>query len=331
MQRLRNCSLILLTMLSFTDTIVLSANDSTRQKRDITFFVSSDTHIGRPDKDSLKASRTMIEAMHAAPGKKLPRELGGGTIRDPLGVVLTGDLTDDNRLEQWNQFDSIWSANGDGEIRYPVFEGWGNHDFHAGRKEVRAAMLERHQKRAYPITIAPGDGAHYSWDWNDVHLVHLNLYPGMEGGLSKYSPKNNNPRRSLEFLQDDLQEQVGNSKRPVILFFHYGFDSNGGTAWVDSEREAFYKVIRPYRVIALFVGHSHVQGYEKIETGEGGPSVDVFMSDDALSAGTSKKNGFYVVNIQDDEMLVAERLVPRPGQDKNPEWGFVRRVPLQAP
>jgi hypothetical protein len=44
-----------------------------------------------------------------------------------------------------------------------------------------------------------------------------------------------------------------------------------------------------------------------------------------------QKNGFYVVNIQDNEMLVAEKLVPRPGQDKGPEWGFVRRVPLKAP
>jgi hypothetical protein len=128
----------------------------------------------------------------------------------------------------------------------------------------------------------------------------------MEGGLSKYSPKNNNPCRSLESLGEDLREQVGNSKPPVILFFHYGFDSKGGSAWVASEREAFYKVIRRYRVIALFVSHSHVQEYQKIETSVGGPSLDVFMSDDRLSAGTSKKNGFYIVNIQDIEMLVAE-------------------------
>jgi cytolysin (calcineurin-like family phosphatase) len=110
----------------------------------------------------------MIEAMLAATGKNLPDGLGGGIIREPLGMVLTGDLADDNRLEQWNQFDSIWSANGDGEIRYPVFEGLSNHDFHAGRKEVRAAMLERHQDRVHTILVAKGEGAHYSWDWNDV-------------------------------------------------------------------------------------------------------------------------------------------------------------------
>ncbi len=299
--------------------------------RDVTFFVTSDTHIGRPeeDTDATKASMAMIAAMHAVKGAAFPEGLALGPVGAADGVVVTGDLTDDNQSEEWTQFDAIWGANGEGAVRYPVFEGWGNHDLHGSRPDVQKGMRARHQRRQHKTYVAEGDGAHYSWDWHDVHLVQLNLYPGMKGGLGLDSPDLYNPRNSLAFLAGDLAARVGKSGRPVILFFHFGLEENNNRGWASSEREAFYKVIDAYNVIGVFVGHSHAQRYEQVQSLAAGPSgrkIDMYVTDDTLSAASGRKTGFYVVHVGASEMVVAERTI----NGASP-WGFVRKTSLKTP
>jgi len=46
-------------------------------------------------------------------------------------------------------------------------------------------------------------------DWDDVHFVHLNLYPADRQSPSvKYSAKWHDPQRSLTFLREDVAERV---------------------------------------------------------------------------------------------------------------------------
>ena len=51
-----------------------------------------------------------------------------------------------------------------------------------------------------------GQNLHYSWDWDQVHFVHLNLFAGTQkaGVEQKWDPY-----KSLDFLKADLEKQVG--------------------------------------------------------------------------------------------------------------------------
>jgi hypothetical protein len=232
--------------------------------KDITFFLVSDTHYGLSD-SVVRANRGAIRAMSSLPGTPFPEDLGGEWIRPPQGVIVLGDLVEDGGGEsgeaQWRQFITDYGINGEGLVSYPVYEGFGNHDGGA-EHPVRSGIRERNRRRPDTLAIS-ANGYHYSWDWGRVHFVQLNLYPGSDGediinpwgkrfeGSWKY------PLHSLEFLQRDLAERVGDSGRPVVLLQHYGWDEWGLGWWGEAERDAFFDAIEPYNIAAVFWGHSH--------------------------------------------------------------------------
>ena len=53
------------------------------------------------------------------------------------------------------------------------------------------------------------NGYHYSWDWDFLHLVQLNIFPGNEVAPGYSAP---DPKGSLGFLADDLARCVGASR-----------------------------------------------------------------------------------------------------------------------
>ena len=72
-------------------------------------------------------------------------------------------------------------------------------------------MIARNRRR---VQAAPSIGAknyrlsenglHYSWEWGDVHLAMLNLYPG-DAGKGPEGAALNSPSYSLQFLIEDLK------------------------------------------------------------------------------------------------------------------------------
>ena len=112
---------------------------------------------------------------------------------------------------------------------------------------------------------------HYSWDWNGIHFVHLNLYPGDGGGIIGKTPYKqdicNNPLNSLSFLKADLEKHVGNKSTPVILIHHFGFDNYSVNDsinnlhkkgwWTEQERVAYWDAIAKYNIAAIVTGHNH--------------------------------------------------------------------------
>jgi cytolysin (calcineurin-like family phosphatase) len=229
--------------------------------RDITFFVASDLHYGQEqEKNNEQGNKKAIALMNNLPGTAFPNS-DFGVVQKPRGVLVTGDLTDsgssvnyDGKQSGVHVFDGFIDdypvKGGIGEhILYPVFEGYGNHDV---QKQTGDAVLKgiasRNVNRGTPVNIS-GNGLHYSWDWDDVHFVNLNLYAGGAGDA----------RESLVFLRNDLAERVGASGKPVVIMQHYGFDklSTEDRWWKQAERDAFYDAIKKYKVIAIFTGHDH--------------------------------------------------------------------------
>jgi cytolysin (calcineurin-like family phosphatase) len=142
------------------------------------------------------------------------------------------------------------------------------------------------------------NGLHYSWNWNEVHFVQLNLYPGdAPHSETRYSAAYHDPQGSLAFLKADLAANVGESGQPVVIAHHY--DLQGTDWWHEEERKAYYEAIKPYNVIVVFHGHTGTGVYRwKPDREE--------RALDVVNTGQTE-NGFFVVQVTRDRVRLAYR------------------------
>src|SRR5262249_31926764 len=139
------------------------------------------------------------------------------------------------------------------------------------KNDVMDGYMDFRMKNA-PGVSYDDTSKNYSWDWGPVHLVQGNLWAGKID--------------DLDWLRNDLANNVGSSGRPVILFQHFGWDAfskqrgcndaggkdctsdadcDSGVSCVDEywsadDRTAFKNLIGPYNVIGVFSGHRHAPG-----------------------------------------------------------------------
>ncbi len=216
---------------------------------DITFFCISDIHYGlAPEVNTL--APLMVDRMNELPGTAWPAGIDDSVVQPPRGVVVAGDTATSSLAEEWAMFTRDYGLQGEGRLAYPVYEGYGNHD---GGDTVVQQMKNRTPQRK-GVTRISADGYHYSWDWDFLHLIHLNVSPGLT-----YHPYD--PRFSYTFLTNDLALSVGDSDRPVIIFQHFGYDASSSGWWPAQDRTNFFEAIAPYNVIAVVHGHAHDNGF----------------------------------------------------------------------
>jgi hypothetical protein len=195
----------------------------------VTFFVASDSHFGAAGMSEL--NRSLVQQLNDLPGTEYPPEIGG-RVENPRGLLFLGDTTDNGLPEEFAEFETVYGLTGeDGLLRYPTFEAIGNHDLNA-ESPIKERAKQRH-----------GD-INYSWDWDDLHIVCLDMYPSAT---------------TLEWLARDLSRLPAD--RPVIPFFHYSLDGPYSNSWEPKEKEAFAKALEGRNVPVIFHGHEHRLGH----------------------------------------------------------------------
>jgi hypothetical protein len=229
--------------------------------KELTFYSYSDIHYGADHggKGPPKEKSEMMEEINTLPGKPYP-EAVGGVVGTPRGVIMSGDLINDGAVaqkypKQWADYIADFGVNGEGRCKWPVFEGVGNHDLN-DNLYVFNKVKERNviRKQLKLIDNVSSNGYHYSWDWEGVHFVNLNLFGGnvWNGEADAYGWAHH-PQYARDFLIKDLQEHVGNSGRPVVYIQHFRpIDENW---WTYSAADKLQKVLQDYNVIAMLVGH----------------------------------------------------------------------------
>jgi cytolysin (calcineurin-like family phosphatase) len=238
-----------------------------------------------------------------------------GKFAKPRGVVMPGDLIDDGDRaekgrktseEQYMLFKADLGLDGtDGRLKYPVFEGWGNHDGPPEGKEkngfsTRSQIKERNRIRMEKKLISnlSANGLHYSWDWDDVHFIQLNFYPAdKQNAKVKYSPVWHDPEDALAFMKEDLAEKVGSSGRPVVLMSHCGFDTDW---WVEEDWAAAYAAAKAYHVVLYIYGHTGTSVGAWAPAGE--EKKWTLINDGHTDA------GFFAINITGDRLRAAYRM-----------------------
>lgn len=288
-----------------------------QEKNDITFFVSSDTHYGNADNNQL--NKETIELMNSTPGMALPGSFNGGNVKTPRGVVLNGDLLDNGTgitaKDNWAEFVRDYGLTGDdGKLVFPVYEGFGNHDGGPAKSYDRNEIRERNKKRIGVKTISD-NGLHYSWDWDDLHLVQLNLFGGNgPEDVMNVSGPNHDPELALNFLKQDLEKNVGKSFKKVIVFQHFSWIDGMSDWWTMEAKDRFYEVVKDYNIVALINGHSHGASFI--------PWKGILTIHDGSTARPESGTGdFLVVRVTGDELSVIQR--------KRDGWGIMMRQSIK--
>jgi cytolysin (calcineurin-like family phosphatase) len=238
------------------DGAVASAELTVSSGRNIGWFSVSDTHFNPPPFDGRKDVSTnntaVINAINSLAGQAYP-DPDWGAVQVPRAVTHTGDCTDRGYPDEWAAFTAAYGVNGEGLVKYPVYDGYGNHDSYDAYPPVSAPVNIAQRNVLRENVWISSNGYHYSWDWEDVHFVQVNIYPG---NTKTYC------QASLDFLRDDLKKRVGQSGRPVIILQHFGFDSYSTNYWSGVDRETLYSCISNYNVAAILHGHNHNAGVE---------------------------------------------------------------------
>ncbi len=265
---------------------------------DITFFIIGDVHYGRYQlKNNEALNKIVIDEMNSAPSNfSYPKSVGGKKINKPRAVVVVGDLCDNGLQGQWagensvDGFVSDYGLNGNCRLKYPVYEGFGNHDYElSGKDHYSKDQVKIRNQSRQGISNLSENGFHYSWDWDNVHFINLNLYPGPQGNRWAES------EGSIDFLKADLAAKVGKSNRPVVICHHFGLDERSQKWWDPKDRDTYYETIKDYNIIAIFHGHTHksiVYQWRGIDVYDVGAGVDGEWS---------------AVNITDNELIFANR------------------------
>lgn len=225
-----------------------------------TFFAIGDPQVNIPKWGTAGTEKT-IDAMNALPGQPFPL---GGVVDAPRGVLIAGDLVDDTtNPANWSLYKTLFDPRGKAKLRFPAFEGAGNHDFDMQRgyaqwSYVQRDVIARNTQRAAKVST-DASGYHYSWDWDDVHFVCLNVFPGDEWREVYNRPMMwNDPKGALAFLRRDLHERVGTSGRPVVVYWHYGLRGWGlDEWWLPRDLDALKDVLAPYNIALILHGHEH--------------------------------------------------------------------------
>jgi len=253
---------------------------------DVTFLVTSDSqYLAGTNEEHNARNQATVREMNAITDRRWPAKFGAEAVGRPRGVVVVGDLVEHAGWEgEWKRFVADFGLDGtDGVLKYPVFEGWGNHDGPAEQAQIKKRNEARLKKKL--IQHVSENGLHYSWDWDDVHFVQLNLYP------ANRAAGRNDPQLSLDFLKAELAQNVGRSGRPVVLLHHY--DLQNFKWWSREEMAAYREAIKPYNVLLICHGHT-------------GLGVYTWNNYDIINAGQTE-NGFFVVQITDKHLRFAYR------------------------
>lgn len=234
---------------------------------DVTFLVVSDTHFGFGEIE--KEHDVLVRKLDAIEARPYPGEIRG-TVGKPRGLLVTGDLTEWGKVEEWEPFVARYGLTGrEGKLHMPVFEVIGNHD------RVHGPWVEEQ------VAARHGGSRFYAWDWDDVHIVALGEAPDDEG---------------LAFLARDLEGLEPTV--PLVLYFHLALEGPWSTGHWFGEgdyKARLSRLLVGRFVAAIFHGHHHATQHYVWQ------GIDVFKPG-AVKDGA---HTFAVVHVTDDRFTLA--------------------------
>ncbi|MDE9552892.1 metallophosphoesterase [Xenorhabdus bovienii] len=192
--------------------------------------------------------------------------------------IVNGDITEFGRRDSRDSFDKIYTS----RLSSTLFIGLGNHDYANNVGDCTTTgepssdgcalsavwdmnnRINEYKKMnmgafsSYFDEDKKTGSLAYSWDYGDMHYVQLQNYPTYTTTLSPTFGADTKIKSSLSWLEKDLQS-AANRGKTIILNFHDAKDH-----FLDESSEndlnKFKQLLGKYKVLAIFVGHTHSAG-----------------------------------------------------------------------
>jgi predicted phosphodiesterase len=171
----------------------------------------------------------------------------------------------------------------------PTYHVLGNHDADSLSKAQFLANIEN--------TGIDLGKSYYSFDYNGVHFVVLDANYKSDG--ADYDHGNfdwtdaNIPQAEQQWLKRDLAA----SDRPVIVLVHQLLDGDG-SHYVKNAAEVLQILEQSGRVLAVFQGHLHVGGYNRME------GIHYYTLKAMVEGPGPENNSYAIVEIQPDMSII---------------------------
>ena len=239
-------------------TLILTFLITSCAPRKFSFAVMSDIHLKGDDVIQRELLDSVIALLNNS--EEIIRDSTGISVGKPMGVFVTGDLTDSGKPEQWRDFEDIFGLSGNGDLKIPVYETFGNHDGGVNGA-VREGIKGRNSQRKN-LSMISENGLHYALETNGYLFVVLGSYPGGQWDpgcewCHYFRESFRESEGSLSFLEEVLGQNNEGKKLPVFLFFHYGWDDFSRLWWTEAEQDRFFNAMTGSRIAAIFHGHNH--------------------------------------------------------------------------
>jgi len=284
---------------------------------DVTFLGFGDSQVyldsSQTEDDGGRKNEKHVQALNVADTLTWDALGVSQPVSNIRGVIIAGDITQNGRdaretpADEYGRFTSHYGLCGNRELRFPVFECYGNHDFRSwfnllypNEHPVADSVSVRNPFRVGLTNQASGTDGHYSWDWDNIHFITVNLAPTDEVPTVPDAPVGcRDPRNALTYLVNDLAS-VGTSQ-PVVIFHHY-YPHSSTFEWDQAQIDAYAAAISGYNVIAILYGHSHSTGSS---TWQGIPIFNM-GSPYYLSYNPDGRGHFTVFRITDDKIYALD-------------------------
>jgi cytolysin (calcineurin-like family phosphatase) len=157
-------------------------------------------------------------------------------------------------------------------VQLEIFPGLGNHDIdNPGISNNMFNYMTQHLAFLRARDTSGADNMNidsattaYSWNWGNLHVVNVGVYPG---SLNDYSGNANGVNYnwgadSDAFLLNDLKNNASDG-RPVVIASHFGFDdySLNGNWWNGANRVCgltdLWTELNKFNVVGYYHGHTH--------------------------------------------------------------------------
>ena len=240
--------------------------------RDVTFLAFGDSQVfldgSLGQDDGGRKNDLHVQALNVADTLRWNALGVDQPVSNIRGVLMAGDITQncrDAREVNSNEYKVVvdnYGLCGNRILRFPFFEGYGNHDFrswhnllYGNEHPVADSVSIRNPYRVGLTNQASATEGHYSWEWDGIRFINVNLAPTDEVPVVADAPVGcRDPRNALTYLVNDLATL--DPGQPVVIMHHY-YPHASTFEWDQDQIDAYAAAISSYNVIAIIYGHSH--------------------------------------------------------------------------
>ena len=212
-------------------------------QNDFSLAAIGDVHIGRDLSKVSTETKRYRENLLGDICKTYAEGIASGKYNENVYAITLGDLTNDNRPEQWEAYyNSILNLTLPGSGKYlPLYNVIGNHDHRNSDEDTFG------RRRNYIKYLGP---TNYSVNIGSAHIICVDNHSG----------SHNISEDDYQWIVEDIKQVEDPGSKLVILCGHVPYRDGGshdGSSSASTHRADIMNQLCKFHQAHIFVGHTH--------------------------------------------------------------------------